>query len=188
MSKISVFKFNINNYNSNDSTNIIHKIIGEYLGTRGFHYEQESNSYRTGNPSQQNFNKNMATAVGTALTSAALTGGTRAVTVRSIDRGFEFQIKGNELLIKAYLIDNMYNSKSYIHSAFNNTNAAPYYYGDLKNNLFKKLKESNIVHVSTEVEKINDGSNKKYLKILLIIFSIMIFLPLLLLLPLILKS
>lgn len=178
MSKISVFKFNINNYNSNENSNIIHNIIGEYLGSRGFYYNQEKRCYMTGQPTSTA--KNIAVNIGMAVSSAALTGGTRVVGVQSLQRGFEFQINGNQLIIKAYLIDSKFDAKHFIHSTFNNSNAAIYYYSDIKQNLFKKLEANNIIYVSKEVEKINDGSGKKYLKILLIIMGIMI-LPLLLL-------
>lgn len=170
MSKISVFKFNINN---NKSINILNNIIGEYLRTRGFFYNQEKGCYTTGTPTSQDYSKNIAKNVGLAVASAALTGGTRVVGVTLIQKGFEVQINGNQLIIKAYLINNKINSKQHIHSTFNNSNAATYYYVDLKNNLFKILEKNGITYVGKEIEKINDGTEQKTAKILLIIYGIL---------------
>ena len=163
MSKISVFKFNINN-NMYESQNIINNIVGEYLRTRGFYYNNEQKCYTTGEPTQSDKATNIAANAVSLATSMAL--GASFVHVHQlIQHGLELEINANQLIIKAYLINTKMKSKQYIHSPFNSSNAAPRYYGDLKNNLFKKLQENNIVLVSTEVEKIDDGSEKNFLKI-----------------------
>ena len=172
MSKISVFKFNIND-TSEMSIETTKKIIMEYLSLRGFFFNNEKMCYTTGEPNKMDEAKNIALSIGASVAATAVTGG-RVTTINTVQRGFEYNILNNTLIIKAYLINNKLNSKSFIHSTFNNSPAGASYYSDLQVNLFKNLATNNVLLTSTEVETINDGSEKKGFKIVAIIFLIMI--------------
>ena len=153
MSKISVFKFNINR--DEQTINIAKQIISNFLKSRRFFYNNEKLAYTTGKPTKQDYAKDMIGTIASAVSSAAI-GSTFYHVRKSIQHGFEVKINGNQLIIKAYLIDCRYNLKQHIHSLLMSSNAATDYYYDLKNNLFKRLKENNIHLVSTEVEKVKD--------------------------------
>lgn len=167
MSKISIFKYNLNGQNSDNITNI----ILEYLSSRGFIFDQEKNFYVTGKPN--NTANDIATSVGLSVAASLVTGGT-AITIVGIQRGFEFYINGNDLIIKAYLYNAKNKSKQMIHSTFNNSRAAALYYVDLKNALFNRLKESNITLMNTEEEHVNDGSGLRTVKTIFTVFGIIV--------------
>ena len=176
MSKVSVFKFNI--INNEQNINNINTIIQNYLSSRGFFYNNEKGCYTTGTPTKRDDATNVALSAGVSVASAVLTGGQFGSTVfYSVQHGFEYYIKENQLIIKACIINK--NAKSFIHSTFNNSKAGARYYGDLQGSLFKELKNSNITLQSKEVEQINDGSENKTLKILGIFVLIMICIPVL---------
>ena len=144
MSKVSVFKFNING--GEQTLTNANQIITDYLKINGFFYSNEKLCY------VKQINKNTLHA-------------------------FEFQIGGNQLVIRAYTIDCRYNSKQYIHSSLIYGIGGPQYYNNLKNVLFKKLKENNINLVSTGAEKTNDGSKSALsitIKMILIYVVVMI--------------
>ena len=170
MSKKSIFKFKLNN--TEQEANILNQIINNYLGTRGFFYNSEKSCYTTGTPTKEENISNAALSVASSIAATAITGNVVGISYNKIERGFEYKVNNNELIIKAYLITK--NGTSFIHSTFNNSPAASSYYGDLKNNLFKQLANNNIQLTSKEIEKINDGSEGKTVKILLIYFLVLV--------------
>ncbi|MBQ6323912.1 MAG: hypothetical protein IJI22_03665 [Bacilli bacterium] len=169
MSKKSIFKFRLNN--PEQESNIVNQIINNYLNSRGFFYNSEKSCYTTGTPTKEENISNAALSAGVSIAATAITGNAVGISYNKIERGFEYKMNGNELIIKAYLITK--NGTSFIHSTFNNSQAGAIYYGDLKNNLFKQLANNNIQLASKEVEKINDGSEGKVVKVLLLYFLVL---------------
>ena len=165
MSKISVYKFKLGN-----TEELTKNIINDYIVSKGFAFDKENNAYRTmiQHPST-------AASVGTAVATALLTGGRATVIQNAIDRGLEYYFSQGELIIKVYLINNKMNSKMSIHTSFDTTQPAISYYTDLNCNLIKKLKESGTYLEKKELEKIDDGSEKraliKTLKVLGLIYG-----------------
>ena len=114
MSRVSLFKFN---FNGNEQIlSIIKQIIDNYLNSRGFFYNGEKSCYITGRLTK------------------------RLKSVKSIfwhaDKikyGFEYQISGNELIIKAHTIDWLVDRKRCIHLMLNKFDVGRYFYSDLKN-------------------------------------------------------
>lgn len=169
MSKVSVFRFKINNTEEIDKIN---QIIDNYLNARRMFYDNEKQCYMTAKPTKQDNIKNAALSTGVSVVASVLTGGVAVFSYNAIQHGFEYQINGNELVIKAYLI--VKNAKKFIHSIFNNSQAGARYYGDLQGTLFKELKNNNVLLTSKEVEKINDGSEFKTVRNILIYFLVLI--------------
>ena len=159
MSKISFFKFNLNGQNTDNIINL----ITNYLTTRSFSYDEILKCYITGKPISDA--KNIALSAGLSAVASIASGGATAVAMSNVQRGFEYYINGNDLIIK---------SKNPIHQTFNNTQAGALYYADLKNNLFNDLKNYNVTLMNTEIEKIKDGSGKRVALIIFIILASMI--------------
>ena len=167
MSKKSVFKFNISNMQ--EKKEIIDTIISNYLSENGFNYNSNENCYIIGTVSEAEADKNMAINVATTLRrqSAGLnaTGGAHLSTLyTNIHQCLEYEIVGNELVIKAYTLNAFSNIKAYIHSSVNTNMAGKEYYNHLQKELFSKLKEKNIILENIEVEKVTDGSGSKLFK------------------------
>lgn len=163
MSKKSVFKFNINNIPEARTT--IDTIIGNYLKQNGFNYNNDEKCYIIGTPSEEDANKNMAVNIASTLESNILGIKPNLMTIyANIHQCLEYEIVGNQLVIKAYILNAFSNSKLYIHSNINTNMAGKEYYKNLQTDLFTKLQEKNIILVSTETEKVVDGSNSKLFK------------------------
>lgn len=167
MSKKSVFKFNISNMQ--EKKEIIDTIIGNYLSENGFDYNSNENCYIIGTVSEAEADKNMAINVATTLGRQAAgldpTGGAHLSTLyTNIHQCLEYEIVGNELVIKAYTLNAFSNIKAYIHSNVNTNMAGKEYYNHLQKELFSKLKEKNIILENIEVEKVTDGSGSKLFK------------------------
>lgn len=158
MSKKSVFKFNINNIQ--EKKEIIDTIIGNYLSENGFNYNSDENCYIIGNPSEEDANKNMSINVASTL----VYGSHLSTLYTNIHQCLEYEIVGNQLVIKAYTLNAFSNIKAYIHSNVNTNMAGKEYYNNLQKELFSKLKEKNIVLENIEVEKVTDGSGSKLFK------------------------
>lgn len=168
MSKISVFKFNLNGQNTDNIINL----ITNYLTTRSFSYDEILKCYITGKPISDA--KNIALSAGLSAVASIASGGATAVAMSNVQRGFEYYINGNDLIIKCYIYTSTSKSKNPIHQTFNNTQAGALYYADLKNNLFNDLKNYNVTLMNTEIEKIKDGSSKRVALIIFIILASMI--------------
>ena len=163
MSKKSVFKFNINNMQ--DRREIIDTIISNYLSENGFNYNSNENCYIIGNPSEEDANKNMAINVFSTLERSAMGLDPKSHTLyANIHPCLEYEIVGNQLVIKAYTLNAFSNIKAYIHSNVNTNMAGKEYYNNLQEELFSKLKEKNIILENIEVEKVTDGSGAKLFK------------------------
>ncbi len=169
MSKISVFKFNING--DNQTVSIINQIMNSYLGSRGYAYDNTQNCFATGDSTQRSDAANVALSVGASVLASAVTGGT-AVAFYNVRRGLEYYIDNNVLTIKAFLITK--DGRQMIHSTLNNSRAGASYLGDLKGSLFKALADNGIATYVTATEQINDGSEAKGLKVIFIVFGIII--------------
>ena len=168
MSKISVFKFNLNGQNKDN----IENIILNYLSSRGFYFNQEKQFYVTGKPADTA--NNVAASIALSAATSILTGSARGVAITGVQRGFEYKFEEDNLIIKAYLYNAKYGSKNMIHSTLNNSQMGTLYNADLKNSLFQNLKDSYVTLMNTEAETVNDGSGKKLAKTLLMIFGITI--------------
>ena len=168
MSKLSVFKFKLNGQNADNIT----YMINNYLTSRGFVFNQEANAYLTQRPNDTA--KNMAASAGLSAVASIATGSATAIAIYSFQKGFEFNIIGDDLIIKCYIYNQKYKSKNPIHITYNNSQAGSLYISDLKHSLFEELKNSNVTLMKTESEKINDGSSKRIMIRLLIVFGIMI--------------
>ncbi len=170
MSKVSVFKFRMNNQNATLASNIVRK----FTETRGMVFYPEMKCFLTGNPNMDNTAKDTALSVGASIAASALTGGAVGIAYNTILRGLECQIVGDELILKAFIYSPKSKMRSIIHSTMNNTQAGALYYGDLKANLFKELQSFNIVLIGSDTEKIHDGAEARVLKKVFIIFAIML--------------
>lgn len=162
MSKISVFKFNINQISDH---NIINSIIGNYLNNNGFSYNNDEKCYMVGTASEQEANLNVAKEI---VVDMAM-GNPFIHNYGKFHPCFECKIENNQLIIKAYTLNAFAGIKSYIHSSVNTNMAGREYYNNLKTNLFNQLQQNNIQLISTETEKIKDKSSSKLLKKLIII-------------------
>lgn len=177
MSKISIFKFNTNNVNKE----FIDNIIKEYLNTRGFSYNYDHNCYMNKILDEKAANKEM-------LIAAAKTAivGTESVNAGSLASSntiycLSYYFTSDQLIITAYTYNKFSSIKSQIQPGFNTIYDATLYYNDINNNLFTNLNSNNVILVSSEKQKIKDGSGlklfKKTLMILIpviIIFTIII--------------
>lgn len=162
MSKISVFKFNLDGKDKM----MIKKIVKEYIESKGLVYDDDEKMYTTEKPSKKNDAKNVAA----SAAATALTG--RYTVYYTMGRGIGFEVENNQLIIKACVINHkMKDAKYPIHSSFNNSQAGASFYKELKKELFKKLEEEGIKLTSKEYEKIEDGSGKALAKRLMIIFG-----------------
>lgn len=168
MSKVSVFKFSLNGQ-SNENIN---NIIQNYINSRGLYYNQEKRCYLTGRPS--NTTKDVAISAGLSAAATVLSGGTTVIVKNTLQRGFEYYFNGNELIIKAFIYNAKGDAKYIMHSVMNNSKAGAMYYADFKTNLLNSLQTNNVTLVSTETEKIKDGSEGRLAKKLIIIFLSMI--------------
>ena len=138
MGKISVFKFRLGD---SADENEVKALIESYLASRGLNFDSVANVYTTGAPTKEENMKNLAKSVAVSLASAAI-GGTFGHVYSKIEHCLEYQLAGNELVIKAYL--NVKGKKHFIHSTFNNSPAGSNYYSDLRNVMFKALAEKGV--------------------------------------------
>lgn len=182
MGKISVFKFNINN--DEKIKNNVNDIINKYLISRGLLYDSENSCYTTRKPTKKEKDKNATISMGVSIAATILGGGYISAIIYSVQHAFEYKFTNDQLIIKAYLIDE-YGFKSYIHSSFNNTKAGALYYSDLKHYLFKELENNNVILVSKEVEEVKEvikiddkeaSRNRMQLIICFVLLSIPVFL------------
>ena len=168
MSKKSVFKFNINNVQ--EKKEIIDTIISNYLSDNGFNYNSNEKCYIIGTVSEAEADKNMAINIMNAAVQKHAydldpTSAARLARLHSnIHQCLEYEILGNQLVIKAYTLNAFSNIKAYIHSNVNTNMAGKEYYDHLQKELFSKLKEKNIILQSIEAEKVVDGSGSKLFK------------------------
>ena len=88
--------------------------------------------------------------------------------------GLEYSINNNELEIKAYTFGVDYSTTRFIHSVFNNTASGFSYYKELKTNLFKQLKDTNVTLISKTIEKNDYNKETNAIKIILIFTLILI--------------
>ena len=168
MSKKSVFKFNINNMQENKE--VINNIINNYLSENEFNYNSDEKCYVIGTISEEDANKNMTVNVMNAAiqkhvfnldpTSAAHLSNVYS----NIHPCLEYEVVGNQLVIKAYTLNAFSNIKAYIHLSANTNMAGREYYNNLQKELFSKLKEKNIILQNIETEKVVDGSGAKLFK------------------------
>ena len=98
MGKVSVFKFNING--DEQKINMVKQIIANYLNSRKFFYNNEKLCYTTGEPTKQDLSRDKVENVVSTVASMAL-GSTFIHIKKRIQHGFEFEINGNQLIIKA---------------------------------------------------------------------------------------
>lgn len=162
MSKVSVFKFNINQISDH---NIINSIIGNYLNNNGFKYNNDKKCYMVGTASEQEANLNVAKEI---VVDMAM-GNPFIYNYAKFHPCFEYKIENNQLIVKAYTLNAFAGTKLYIHSSINTNMAGREYYNNLKVNLFNQLQQHNIQLISTETEKIKDSSSSKLLKKIVII-------------------
>lgn len=172
MGKISVFKFNINNANNTqyNNNNYVANIIYSYLNSRGLLYNNERNCFCDAQPTKKDEARTVAANIGIGLVGALF--GTMVIPVTTLfQHGFEFQIVGNELIIKAYTINYKHNVRYAIHNTFNSNQSSITYYNDLRYNLFRALEQNGIMLVSKETEKVTDVGEKHPEIVILIIFG-----------------
>jgi len=156
MGKVSVFKFNVNGQNSEYAKNM----VGNYLNTRGFKYNNETNYFET---------PDSAIVKDNAETSHVL------VSKNPCQRGLQYVFEGNQLIIKAYVITGKKRKKSSIHLVNDSNSAAMEYMTDLRLNLFKSFEARFISKISTNEEDIEDGSGGSGAgKIILIILILLL--------------
>lgn len=158
MSKVSVFKFDISNVTDQ---NVISSIIVDYLRKNGFNFNESEQFYIIDSPEKQVEENIGAETVGTMGKEVNTLFDSRS------NPCFSYQIVGNQLIIKAYTVNPLSGIKAYIHSNVNTNMAGKEYYNNLKTNLFTELQKYNVTLVSTEKEKVNDGSSSKLLKTVL---------------------
>lgn len=172
MSKVSVFRFNIGLDISND---VVNSIIKNYLEENEFNYDYNEQCYIVGKVSEKEANEGMALEIVDALYDVSI--GINHIYVNpNIHPCLVYEIYENQLIIKAYILNNFSGSKSYIHLSFNTNVAGREYYNSLKENLFNNLEQNNVNLVSTQIEKIKDCSSIKLLKkIIIIIVPLIIF-------------
>lgn len=151
MSKVSIFKFNINDFSKIE---LVRNIVNQYLTQNGFNYDNENKCYIT------------------KVTDRTLVPNVPGFVRYTGTWGFNFDILNNELIIKAFVVNPMLKTTDYIHSKFNNSPAGTDYYKNIKNNLFQTLSANGILMSSKEVEKIKDKSGSKTFVFILGIFII----------------
>ncbi len=172
MSKLSVFKFDIS---LGTSYNDINLIINNYLNDSGFIYNYNAQCYVVGEISEKKANDHMALEMADALYDNAI-GISHIYVNQNLHPCLSYSIDKNQLIIRAYILNDFANIKNYIHSNVNTNAAGKEYYNDLKENLFDKLQQNNVNLVSVETEKVKDGSSTKLLKkIIIIILPIIVF-------------
>lgn len=157
MGKLSVFRFNVNGQNSEYAKNM----IGNYLNTRGFKYNNETNFFETQDSSLVKDDESSSHVL---------------VSKNPCQRGLEYIFEGNQLVIKAYVITGKRRKKSSIHLVNDSNSAAMEYMTDLRLNLFKSFEARFISKISTNEEEIEDGTSggSGILKIILIILALLI--------------
>lgn len=161
MSKKSIFKFIIKDVEK--TKEIIDSIIVNYLKQNNFSYNNNEKCYIIGNPSEKDANINMAASIVSNIQPYFV------VTYPNLHQCFEYEIIGNQLIIKACILNVFSNSKSYIHSKANSNMVGREYYNNLQTKLFNELKQNNIILSSIEIEKVKDGSTSKLLRKMLLI-------------------
>lgn len=166
MSKLSVFKFNIG---LGTSYSDINSIINNYLNDSSFIYDYNAQCYVVGEISEKKANEHMALEIVDALYDNAK-GISHIYVNQNLHPCLNYRIDGNQLIIKAYILNDFANYKICIHSNVNTNAAGKEYYNDLKENLFDKLQQNNVNLISVETEKLKDGSSTKLLKKIIIIF------------------
>ena len=170
MSKISVFKFNINNVNKE----LIENIIKQYLSVGGFVYNYDHKCYMKGIVDEAQANMKVSDAVVDQLNG-------RNVNVTNLQVAnsvscFSYHFTNEQLVINAYIYNSFSGIKSYIQPGINTIYAAKSYYDYINNNLFTVLNNNNVVMVSSEKEKISDGSGMNlFKKTLIFVIPIIVF-------------
>ena len=97
MSKKSVFKFTIND--TSKSKEIIDSIIMDYLKQNDFNYNDNEQCYIIGQPSELEANMNMAKSITYSMAY------NEQMIFSNLHRCFEYEIIGNQLIIKAYILN-----------------------------------------------------------------------------------
>lgn len=161
MSKKSIFKFIIRD--DEKTKEMIDSIIVNYLEQNNFRYNNNEKCYIIGNPSEKDANIDMAATIVSNIQPYFI------VTYPHLHQCFEYEIIGNQLIIKACILNDFSNIKAYIHSKVNSNMAGGEYYNNLQTELFNELKQNNIILSSIEIEKIKDGSTLKILRKMLLI-------------------
>lgn len=138
MGKISVYKFDLGNTDSNS----VELFVKEYMESIGLVYNSEHNMYETVEPGRKNDVKNAAATAASTL----LTG--KTTVYYSLGKGLGYEISNNQLLIKACLIN--YKMKGMRQPV------QTWFYKELKKDLFKKLEEKGLKLVGKKTEKVND--------------------------------
>lgn len=166
MGKKSVFTFEIKDISQKNN---ILPIINNYLGMRGFHWDQERKFYINVSDTQDELKKGLTASI---FSLGGLSGSALASTKAPKDagiRGFEcYFSNNNELIVKAFVMDYSKKYPNPIHSTMNNSAAGSIFLSDIKENLFNNLNQINVVLKTTTMEKIKDGSTVHTLKILAI--------------------
>lgn len=171
MSTKSIFKFIIRDVEK--TKEIIDSIIVNYLEQNNFSYNNNEKCYIIGNPSEKDANINMAASIVSSIPSIVSNHG--LVIYSNLHQCFEYEIIGNQLIIRACVLNAFSNIKAYIHSKVNSNMAGREYYNNLQTKLFNELKQNNIILSSIETEKVKDGSTSKLLrKMFLIVVPIII--------------
>lgn len=173
MSKKSVFMFNVNvaNEKLNDEIKLI---IDSYLKEENFLYNNAEKCFVTGDLSKEetkDANINMVTNIVFGIQPYY------KIRYANLHRCFEYEISGNQLIIKAFILNAFSNIKQYIHSSINSSIAGKEYYKDLQTRLFKVLSTHDITLQSIKTEKVKDKGSLNLLKktLLLIIPIIVLF-------------
>jgi hypothetical protein len=137
----------------------IEAIIGNYLKQNGFNYNNNEKCYIIGTPSEKDANIDMVTHVVENMHSHIM-----MTTYPDMYQCLEYEIEGNQLIIKAYILNAFSNVKLDIYSNVNSNLECKEYYNNLQTELFNKLQHEGIVLASIETEKVVDGSNLKLFK------------------------
>lgn len=162
MSRISVFKFGIDEYTK---TELVKDIVNQYLEDNHFNYDSEKMYYIA-----HQSGKTYMPISGPPNTNTRYMG----LHIRYTGHwGFKFDITNNELLIKAFVINPLMKATDYIHSKYNNSPAGQNYYANIKDGLFQALNEHDIPMLSKEIEKINDKYWLKWVIFILGYFVLM---------------
>lgn len=156
MSKKSIFKFIITDVQK--TKDIIDPIIVNYLEQNNFSFNNSEKCYIIGNPSEKDANINMVASIVSNIQPYYM------ITYPNLHPCFEYEIIGNQLIIKACILNAFSNVKGYIHSKVNSNMAGRQYYNSLQTKLFNELQQNNIILSSIETEKVKDGSTSKALR------------------------
>lgn len=162
MSKISVYKFDL----QNEDRNYIELFVKKYMESTGLIYNKEDNMYETVQPNKNDDVKNVAK----SAASTVLTG--RTTVYYTLGKGLGYEISNNQLTIRACFINyKMGGMKQPVETWF---------YKELKKDLFKKLEDKGLKFVSKGTEKIDDPKGRAAQKKVLIVCGIIIALLILL--------